>query len=556
MRLALLAAALAAVAVSAQPAAAADQLPDLVSDPPANSWLDDYRGPNAPANLLLRFDGYVHNAGPGALEVSGGKNMRTLQRVYSDSGALPRDDEMAGATLEYAAVDGHNHWHLNNVARYSLWDAAKVNRVAPAQKVGFCLMDSERIEQSGPSSPYYGDYQNNGPGGTARQFCRQGQPDATDVWEGISAGWRDLYSSTLAWQWVVVSDVQPGVYWMREDIDPDGIVHESDEVNPPAYAATPSTIPGYVARPVSAPAPPAGEQPQTVTLAADSYGSPGALSYRVVTPPAHGTLDVVTGASFAGPAVTYTPAPGWTGADSFSYEAHDAASSYPVHPAVAGVALGARQANSGQPPITRPRVVIAGAPKRLAAARGVQLRVSVAGDKPGVTWTVNGVRGGNRRYGRITRKGFYRAPGRVPTKPLVRIAARSAAGAKDSRLVRIVRPRRARAAPAPPRSRTLTAGVAGHVLVVGFTPARAGVVRIEARAGALTLGRCRGRAAAGRAFTCRFRIAHQRDLSGVHLSARVVSRGQTLGKRAGTPDSLRRTLGLSRAAAAFLGTRL
>ena len=101
--------------------------------------------------------------------------------------------------------------------------------MAPALKVGFCLIDSQRIETHGPSSPQYTLGGNN--------FCAQNQPNASSVFEGVSAGWRDMYDRTLAFQWVDVTDTQPGTYWLRADIDPEDFVRETNEVNSGTYAS-------------------------------------------------------------------------------------------------------------------------------------------------------------------------------------------------------------------------------------------------------------------------------------------------------------------------------
>src|SRR6266566_654472 len=50
----------------AQAASVTDLLPNLVADPPSRAYLSSEMG-----RLLLRFDGYVHNIGPGPLEVTG-----------------------------------------------------------------------------------------------------------------------------------------------------------------------------------------------------------------------------------------------------------------------------------------------------------------------------------------------------------------------------------------------------------------------------------------------------------------------------------------------------
>src|SRR3954453_4858726 len=104
-------------------AAARDLLPDLVSDPPSGAYLEVHDYGNGQKDLLLRFDGYVHNAGVGALDVRGTheptdppQTMTPRQRIYDDNGGF-RDDPMPpGATLIFENADGHNHWHLRNVA--------------------------------------------------------------------------------------------------------------------------------------------------------------------------------------------------------------------------------------------------------------------------------------------------------------------------------------------------------------------------------------------------------------------------------------------------------
>src|SRR5207244_4505510 len=58
------------------------------------------------------------------------------------------------------------------------------------------------------------------------------------------------------------------------------------------------------------------DTPKAIPLAAtDVEGSP--LTYAIVTAPAHGTL------SGTAPALTYTPAPNYNGADSFTFKAND-----------------------------------------------------------------------------------------------------------------------------------------------------------------------------------------------------------------------------------------
>ncbi len=294
--------------------------PNLVADPPTNPRLENYTS-GGQTRLLLRFDGYIHNAGPGAFEIRGsnrsGAVMQTVeQRFYNGSTFA---DVPSGSSVIYETADGHNHFHWMRAGRYSLWNSAKTAEVAPAQKVGFCLEDSQRIETNGPSSGLY------------QAVCQRDNPTASSVAMGVSAGWRDLYQSTLAFQWVDISDVRPGTYWLRSEIDPENLITESDEVNPPAFAAASSTVPGYVATPVTAGTLPLG-LPSVVPLQATQFGSPGARQFRIESAPACGVLSKALGTWFPETSVTYTPGPTCTGPQSFDFSARSSTSQFPLNP--------------------------------------------------------------------------------------------------------------------------------------------------------------------------------------------------------------------------------
>ena len=109
-----------------------------------------------------------------------------MQRVYRSDGSF-FDDSSRDPHMIFEPEDGHNHWHLKNAARYSLWNEAKTAEVAPAMKTGFCLIDSQRRETHGPSSAVYTT-------SGANNFCGQDEPTRTSLFEGVSAGWRDIYT--------------------------------------------------------------------------------------------------------------------------------------------------------------------------------------------------------------------------------------------------------------------------------------------------------------------------------------------------------------------------
>jgi Bacterial Ig domain/Lysyl oxidase len=314
--------------------AAEPLLPDVVADPPNNVFLETstteggLKG-SGEAKLLLRFNGYLHNVGPGALDFRGSRSspaepMHAFQRVYNSDGTFK--EEPSSAELIYVATDGHEHFHLQRAAKYSLWNAAKSAEVAPAQKVGFCLDDSEHVEPAiGPSVAVYSD-------ATGRKFCRQHEPEALNLFEGVSIGWRDRYDASLAFQWVDASSVLPGEYWLREDVNPTGVIKEAGGAKTPGYSTKATIVPGFDALAQAASTQPA--EPRTVTLTSKAWSDTATAKYKIVSAPSHGTLSAVSGNQ-----VTYTPSAGYSGPDSFTFSASDPNSPFPKSPAVATVAI-------------------------------------------------------------------------------------------------------------------------------------------------------------------------------------------------------------------------
>ena len=499
-----------AVAVAPQAATAqvTDRLPDLVADAPANPQLQTFAQPDG-NHLLLRFDGYIHNQGQGAFEMRGSARVNSeftnvVQRVYRSDGSF-YDDSSRDPHIIFEPEDGHNHWHLKNAARYSLWNEAGTAEVAPAMKTGFCLTDSQRRETHGPSSAVYDlDAPNN--------FCGQNEPNKTSLSEGVSAGWRDIYPRTLAFQWVDVSDVSPGRYWLRSEVDPDDTARESNEVNAMGQATSLFTIPGYAANPVAA-GTVSASGPTTIPLSTTSFGSGlGSRVFRIIVPPRRGTLNVPSGPTFTSSSVVYTPSPGWIGPDRFTYTVGNSSSSFPRYPTPAAVTLNVGGAF--------PNVSLSGAPATMYTGTSARLIAAVLADDVYVTWTVNGVGGGSPQTGTVNPTGLYVAPAAPPPGGQVTIRATTGSGAYDEVTIAIVDPPPPQPAPsvaaaansaveigtARPKSRRVRGTrltIVGDSLIVTTRPRRTGIARVRVRAGDRLLGRCRVRATKGRTLSCR-----------------------------------------------------
>lgn len=132
---------------------------------------------------LLRFDLKTPNSGAGDLFLGD-----------------PDDNE---DLFEYSSC--HEHFHFTTYAAYRLLDDDG-NVAASGHKQAFCLLDFER-EDGDPTGVYDCGYQ------------------------GIQAGWSDIYDSYLPCQWVDVTDVAPGAYRLEIALNTDHVLIESDYEN-------------------------------------------------------------------------------------------------------------------------------------------------------------------------------------------------------------------------------------------------------------------------------------------------------------------------------------
>jgi hypothetical protein len=341
-------------------AAPGGQLPNLVSDVPEGLYTVEQTIDEAPGmRLLLRFDGHVHNAGPGRLEVlatgrTGSWEAGTLrmadvrQHVYDAGGTLV--DELA-SPIQFThagplAPERHQHWHVDYAASYTLVSAPSLAPVRESAKVGFCFADSERVEAPEDAPARYD-------GGDCNGLDEYGSPIADPVDTrtadyaivGISEGFRDNYRARYWTQWIdLTGAVAPGRYAIRAVADPHGVVFETDEANPPAYSPE-FTLRGWLPTPRSVP-PGAPGSPQVIALGAQkvagtglapgepTQGEPGPVVYALASPPSHGTVTI------AGSTATYTPDPGYAGPDSFTFTASEDGTRLASPPATVTLAVG------------------------------------------------------------------------------------------------------------------------------------------------------------------------------------------------------------------------
>src|SRR5262245_25260168 len=138
---------------------------------------------------LLRFDTVIENLGDQACVIGDPAHPQP---------PLPPD--------AFEFHECHGHWHLAGFAEYRLLHLDGTI-AAIGHKQSFCITDSLPVINL-PSAGYDCEYQ------------------------GISAGWSDIYARGVPGQWIDVSGVPGGDYRILVTVNPKGILYEAHDVWP------------------------------------------------------------------------------------------------------------------------------------------------------------------------------------------------------------------------------------------------------------------------------------------------------------------------------------
>jgi len=196
-----------------------DQLPDVglwVSESEGflYGWYLDRNEPTRPGRTLLRASTATINTGTGPLELIGSSSSPgVVQRIYRSDGGT-RDRDVDGGSFTFHP--SHGHLHFDNWLNFNIREILPSNGVgvvvAAGDKTSFAIIDLGPYNLNLPGAPGEGHYD----GGLV---------------QGMSVGWADVYSGTLMDQWIDVTDVPPGRYWLEASVDPENRVLELNESN-------------------------------------------------------------------------------------------------------------------------------------------------------------------------------------------------------------------------------------------------------------------------------------------------------------------------------------
>lgn len=190
--------------------------PDLIT---VKKHLYDRRYDNVtiPGRTLLRFANGTANIGKGPLEIRKGAvvngEQTVYQRIYKKAG---------GYITRYAGTmtyhPDHGHTHFDDYAIYRLREVTSSGGVgeiiATSEKVSFCLYDEYVYNSTLPNFSYFPRYRS-----------------CNGTYQGLSVGWKDVYGKNLPGQWIDVTDIADGEYWLESVVDPENKIQESNGSN-------------------------------------------------------------------------------------------------------------------------------------------------------------------------------------------------------------------------------------------------------------------------------------------------------------------------------------
>lgn len=197
-------------------AKAQDLLPDLVTSP-FRLYTAKIDIITQPGHTLLRFTNSTPNLGKGPLELRGGEIIGYEQIVYQR--IYKRDktywDRLAGTFIYHST---HEHVHFADFAQYRLREMTEEgglgNIVVEAEKTSFCARDSSI------AFPF------------KRGFKIKSKYTSCDGGvQGISVGWTDIYHRNLADQWVDITNLPSGSYYLESEVNPDRTILEKSYKN-------------------------------------------------------------------------------------------------------------------------------------------------------------------------------------------------------------------------------------------------------------------------------------------------------------------------------------
>ena len=199
------------------PAHATDLLPDIIIR--VNDLYNHDIVTTGDGHVHLRLSNGTPNIGDGKLYLYGvlpaypDGTQDVMQRVYRSDGTYY--DRPAGRFVYHPT---HDHIHLEDWCIYRLREVLPGDGVgaivAEGSKTSFCVLDLGIYDSTLPNFDPDGQFH-----------------DCGSTTQGLSVGWVDVYTKTLDGQYIDITGVPDGVYWLESEADPDNHILEKNETN-------------------------------------------------------------------------------------------------------------------------------------------------------------------------------------------------------------------------------------------------------------------------------------------------------------------------------------
>ena len=196
-------------------------LPDLVALP---AWGITVEHDNRSGRDFLDFGATIWDKGPSPMDIEGFRQpdqpmMDAWEYFYANG--VPVGRAQAG-TMMYDARPGHQHWHFEQFAQYTLLDTNR-QTVVRSRKTGFCLAPTDAIDMTVPNAiwnPY-----------SIGLSTACGGEGALWVREALPVGWGDTYFQSLPGQSFDITDLPNGTYYIQITANPAGLLMEGSTTN-------------------------------------------------------------------------------------------------------------------------------------------------------------------------------------------------------------------------------------------------------------------------------------------------------------------------------------
>lgn len=174
-----------------------------------------------PGRVMYRFSGAIPNIGDGPFEVfevtDVNMTQTVYQRIHQSDGSI--ETQLLGVFEN--ADPPFGHLNLVGIAEYNLREAIPGGLndgvgdvVASNLKTSHALVDSTNWDLTLPGAPKSRVYSN-----------------VNAAILGVSVGWLDLYHRSIPTQWIDVTGLETGTYWLEVVVDPSNYVAETNENN-------------------------------------------------------------------------------------------------------------------------------------------------------------------------------------------------------------------------------------------------------------------------------------------------------------------------------------